>query len=321
MAYFLTIGFTYMLTNPLAEFTDLIPMLIKEILLGGFIGVVMGKIMVWLINKIKLNAEGLYPVLVISLVFLTYSITHFFGGNGFLAVYLAGLILGNKNFIHKKSIIKFYDGQAWLVQIIMFLTMGLLVFPSQLIPIANTGLLISIFLIFVARPIGVFISLIPFKASIKEKLFISWVGLRGAVPIIFATYPLIAGVGKASMIFNLVFFIVLTSVTLQGTTLAWVAKKLNLFIPEKRKKRLQTKFDGDLRNELFEVEVPFDSRAKGKTIVQLGFPPNTIIVLIKREEGFITPNGNTSIKPGDRLTIMANNNSDTEKINDVLGIL
>lgn len=320
MAYFLTIGFTFLLITPAATFTDLIPMLIKEITLGSLIGIVMGKIMVWLINRIRLNTEGLYPVLVISLVFMTYSVTHFFKGNGFLAVYIAGLILGNKNFIHKNSIIKFYDGQAWLVQIIMFLTMGLLVYPKKLIPIADTGLLISIFLMFVARPLGVYISLIPFRTSLREKLFISWVGLRGAVPIIFATYPLIAGVEKANMIFNLVFFIVLTSVTLQGTTLSWVAKKLNLFIPEKRKILLRSKFADDMRNELFEVEVPFGSRATGRTIVQLGLPKNTLIVMIKREEGFITPNGNTEIKSGDRLTIMANANSDAEKINQVLDI-
>lgn len=320
MAYFLTIGMTFLLVNPKAGIVDLIPMLLLEIAVGSLVGFLLGKIMVGLINKIKLDTEGLYPVLVIALVFFTYSVAAFFKGNGFLAVYIAGLVLGNSNFIHKNSIVKFYEGQAWLVQIIMFLTLGLLVFPSQLIPVADIGILISLFLIFIARPLGVFISLIGFKVSLREKLFISWVGLRGAVPIIFATYPLIAGVEKAHLIFNIVFFIVLSSVLLQGTTLTWVAKKLRLYIPENRKFLLQDHLSEDSNNALTEIIIPETSKTVGKTIVEIGFPPNCLVVLVKRKGQYLTPNGSTEIKADDHLMIMANNSDSLESLNDLLDI-
>ena len=157
----------------------------------------MGSASVWLVNHIKLETEGLYPVLTLGLAFFTYSVTHAIGGNGFLAIYLCALILGNSRIVHRRSLIKFYDGQAWLMQIILFLTLGLLVFPSRILPLVGTGLLISAFLIFVARPIGVFAALAFFRSNVRSKAFISWVGLRGSVPIVFATYPLIAGIPKA----------------------------------------------------------------------------------------------------------------------------
>ena len=166
----------------------------------------MGRGSVWLVNNIKLETEGLYPVLTLGLAIFTYSVTHAIGGNGFLAIYICALIMGNSSMVHKRSLIKFYDGQAWLMQIILFLTLGLLVFPSRVLPLVGTGLAISAFLMFVARPIGVFTALAFFKTNRRSKLFISWVGLRGSVPIVFATYPLLAGIPKADLIFNLVFF-------------------------------------------------------------------------------------------------------------------
>src|SRR5699024_4466781 len=136
------------------------------------------------------------------------------GGNGFLAVYLSGLYLGNQNIVRKRLIFDFFDGVSWLMQIVLFLTLGLLVTPSHLIPVIGFGLLISAFLIIGARPIGVFLSLLPFKMPIARRLYISWVGLRGAVPIVFATYPLIAGLEHSEVFFNVVFFVSLTSVLL-----------------------------------------------------------------------------------------------------------
>lgn len=322
MAYFLTITFTYILLNPDVSVTSLIPGFFIQMVMGALIGIVMGKIIGWIVNKINLDYEGLYPVLILSMVLFTYAATNYIQGNGFLAVYLAGVVLGNKNFIHKRSLIRFYDGIAWLMQIVMFIALGLLVFPSQLIPVAGIGILLSIFLIFVARPIGVFLSLVFFRMKNREKIFISWVGLRGAVPIVFATYPLIAGVSKADVMFNLVFFIVLTSVIFQATTLALVAGWLKLAVPEKlkRKSLLDIELSDDVRNELLEVEIPRDSPIVGKSIVELQFPKTSLIVLIKRDDKFITPNGATEIEANDKMMIMTDNEKEIARINEILGI-
>lgn len=224
MAYVLTIAFLTLVVNQDQELVSIIPMFLQQMILGGIAGFGFGKISKFVINKIKLDFEGLYPVLVIALMFITFATTDFFGGNGFLAIYICAVYLGNQDLIHKKTILKMYDGLAWLMQIVLFLTLGLLVYPSEVIPYIGIGLLISLFLIFVARPVGVFLSLIFFKMKLRRRFYISWVGLRGAVPIVFATYPLLAGIEKANMIFNIVFFISVTSVLIQGTTLSIVAK-------------------------------------------------------------------------------------------------
>ncbi|HSE84131.1 MAG TPA: potassium/proton antiporter, partial [Thermodesulfobacteriota bacterium] len=252
MAVFLTIGFISLLTDPTASLINLIPMFIQQMALGTVIGYVFGKGVVYIINYLKLGYEGLYPVLTLALVLFVYGTTASLGGNGFLAIYLAGLVLGNNNFIHKRSLIRFHDGLAWLMQIAMFLTLGLLVFPSHIFPIVWIGLLVSAFLIFVARPVSVFVSLLPAKISLREKTMVSWVGLRGAVPIILATFPLLAEIPKADMIFNLVFFIVITSVLLQGTSIPLVAKWLGVDAPIPVKTRYPLEFEptDSMRGEL-----------------------------------------------------------------------
>jgi cell volume regulation protein A len=237
MAYFLTISFTYLLVNPAARIESLIPIFLQQMLVGGLMGWFTGKIMAWILNHIHLAYEGLYPVLLISLVLFTFSLTSTLQGNGFLAVYVSAIMLGNTNFAYKSSLIKFFDGFAWLMQILMFITLGLLIIPRHIWSIAEIGFVIAAYLIIIARPLAVFASLVLFKISIKEKAFISWVGLRGAVPIVFATYPLLEGVTKADMIFNLVFFIVITSVLFQGTTLPFVAKALGLGSAEQTHKQ------------------------------------------------------------------------------------
>ncbi len=192
----------------------------------------MGRGMAIVVNRIRLDYRGLYPLLTISLVLLTYALTAALGGNGFLAVYIAGLSLGSHSFIHKRSLIDDHDSMAWLMQIVMFLTLGLLVFPSQLLPVAGIGLFICFVLMFLARPIAVLICLLPFrKMPLKERVMVSWVGLRGSVPIILATFPLISGVQKADMIFNVVFFVVLTSVLVQGSSIPFVARRLGVYAP------------------------------------------------------------------------------------------
>ncbi|HMO61489.1 MAG TPA: potassium/proton antiporter [Ferruginibacter sp.] len=320
MAYFLTISFTTILANGDASIYALIPIFIKGFIIGGLMGYGMGKATIWLINNIRLNADGLYPVMILALAMFTYSATDFVGGNGFLAIYLCAVLLGNSNFIHKRSMIKFYDGQAWLMQIIMFLTLGLLVFPSKIIPIIGSGLLISAFLIFIARPIGVFASLAFFKVNIRSRLFISWVGLRGAVPIVFATYPMLAGLPKADIIFNLVFFISVTSVLLQGTTLSFVARLLHVAVPNNLKRRMGVDMDIlDIdKSEMKEISIPAGSEVVGKKIVSLGIPKAVHITTIKRGNKFIAPVGSTRLEAGDTLMVLAEDKKSMQALLEIL---
>jgi len=322
MAYILTIVFTGLVINQDSSFITILPMFLRQMLLGGLLGFAFGKIGSIVINKIKLDYEGLYIVLVIALMFFSFSATDFIGGNGFLSVYIAAVYLGNQELIHKKTILKSFDSFAWLMQIILFLTLGLLVFPKQVIPLVGIGLVISIFLIIVARPLSVFICLIPFKVQRRSRLFISWVGLRGAVPIVFATYPLIAGAEKANMIFNIVFFISITSVLIQGTSLPLVAKWLHLTLPEKLKQRTQTDIalnDG-IMSILTEIEIPYNCSAIGKQIVQLKLPKKTLIAIIQRDSKYITPNGSTTLMSNDRLFVLSENKDLLKQVFDCLGI-
>src|SRR5690606_15363953 len=228
MAYVLTIAFLGLVINQDKGLISMIPLFFQQMIIGTIAGFGFGKLSKIIINKINLDFEGLYPVLVIALMFITFSVTDFVGGNGFLAIYICAVFLGNQYLIHKKTILKMYDGLAWLMQIVLFLTLGLLVFPSQIVPVIGIGLLISLFLIFV--------SLVSFKVELRRNFYIFWVGFRGAVPIVFGTYPLFAGIDKANMIFNIVFFILLTSNLIQGTTLSVVAKRVRVSIPSEEKK-------------------------------------------------------------------------------------
>jgi NhaP-type Na+/H+ and K+/H+ antiporters with a unique C-terminal domain len=316
MAYVLTISLISVFSNQDQETLELLLTFVKQMSIGSAMGIVMGKLMVFVINRINLDVDGLYPVLVIALVLLTFSFVDLLGGNGFLAIYLSGLILGNARFIHKKSLLQFYDGIAWLMQIVLFLTLGLLVYPSQVIPVMGVGLAISLFLIFVARPVSVFVSLMFFKMSVREKLFVSWVGLRGAVPIVFATFPLVAGVPEAGLIFHIVFFITLTSVLFQGTTLSIVAKWLHLSVPERIRKPspLEMELLDNFKSELVEVVIPPGAPVVGKSIVQTRFPKSAVIVMISRNGKFIRPGGSTILEANDKLLVMADNKTSIQDV-------
>lgn len=317
MAYFLTVSMIYLITNPEASLLSLIPKFLKGMLIGAVSGYVMGRAMTWMVNRIKLDVAGLYPVLVLALVFFTFSFTDLIGGNGFLAIYISGIVLGSSNFIHKKSLLRFYDGQAWLMQIIMFLTLGLLVFPSKIVPILVPGLLLSAFLIFFARPIAVFISLSFTKGlNFRKKLFISWVGLRGAAPIVFATFPLLAGIEYADTIFNLVFFISVSSVVLQGASLPMVARWLHVSVPGsiKRKFPIDIELTDDQKSELVELDIPEHSKVIGNQVVQIGLPKTAHIVLIHRNGKYITANGETVIEGKDHLLVMADSKQTVEDV-------
>jgi len=320
MAYVLTIAFLSLVVNQDKSAISIIPLFLQQMILGGIAGVAFGKISKIIINKIKLDFEGLYPVLVIALMFITFSTTDFFGGNGFLAIYICAVYLGNQDLIHKKTILKVYDGLSWLMEIVLFLTLGLLVFPSQIIPYMGIGLLISLFLIIVARPVGVFLSLIFFKMRLRRRFYISWVGLRGAVPIVFATYPLLAGIDKANMIFNIVFFISVTSVIIQGTTLSIVAKWLGVVMPTKAKPFTETDklFTEIPKTAMKEIIVSPNCYAVNKRIVDLAFPKNAIIAMIKRKDRYITPNGYTIIEADDVLLILSDDPHGLELVNECL---
>ncbi|MGY0392726.1 potassium/proton antiporter [Bizionia sp. KMM 8389] len=307
MAYVLTLAFLTLVINQDQSFLSIIPLFLQQMILGGILGIAFGVGSKYIINKIKLDFEGLYPVLVIALMFITFSATDFLGGNGFLAIYICAVYLGNQDLIHKKTILKMFDGLAWLMQIVLFLTLGLLVFPSQIIPYMGIGLLISVFLILIARPLGVFISLMFFKMKMRRRFYISWVGLRGAVPIVFATYPLLAGIDKANMIFNIVFFISVTSILIQGTTLSIVAKWLDVGLPEKQKKLNPTDLllNENPKAEMKELLITADCYAVDKKIIELGFPKNAIIAMIKKNDSYIIPNGLTIIEANDSLIVLA----------------
>lgn len=220
-------------------------MLIKQMSIGILAGILIGKFAVRLINKIKLEYNGLYVVITTGIVLLSYSLSEILGGNGFMSVYTTGLTMAAAKFVHKKMLVKFHDGIAWLMQIAMFTALGLLVFIKEACPIIKPALLVACILMFIARPISVFISLAPFKMSIKEKLMISWTGLRGAAPIVLATFPLTYGIQNSHTIFDIVFFVVIISVILQGSTIPLMAKFLGVDAPISKEFHSPIEFEGE----------------------------------------------------------------------------
>jgi cell volume regulation protein A len=306
MAVLLTIGVIRLMTESNFHLWDLIPVLILEVTVGVVMGFVMGKAMIQVINRVQLSYEGLYSALTISMVVLIYGLTAVLKGNGFLAVYIAAVILGNGKFLHKGPTIRFHEGLAWLMQIVMFLALGLLVFPSRLLSIAAPGLIISLVLMLFARPLSVMACLLFTKFRGPEKHMIAWVGLRGAVPIILATFPLIAHVPKAEMIFNIVFFIVLTSVLLQGTSIPLVAKLLKVDAPPAQQKisPLSLDYADGIDANLEELIVPYTSKVVGMKIFEVGLPEDCLVVLICRDDKFFIPKGTTQLQAGDVLMVL-----------------
>lgn len=228
MAVFLTMGLITLIQNPDSSYINLLLYFFQQMGIGLLCGLCTGWLISFLVKRIHLETEGLYSVFLLAMVLLTYGITNLLFGSGFLAVYVAGIILSNTNYLMKEKISHFFDGLAWLMQVIMFLTLGLFVFPSRLISIAIPSIIISLALMILARPISVGLCTMPFRLKKKEKIFVAWVGLRGAVPIILAIYPKIAGLPQGEMIFNLIFFVVLSSILIQGTSISWTAKKLGV---------------------------------------------------------------------------------------------
>jgi cell volume regulation protein A len=268
--------------------------------------VLIGIAAVKLINRLRLDVQGLYPVLTIAVVLFTYGATSMIGGNGFLAVYITGIVMGSRNFVQRRTLVRFHDGLAWLMQIAMFVTLGLLVFPSHLVPVAGVSVLVAIVLIFVARPLAVFVSLAASKMNVREKALVSWVGLRGAVTIILATFPLLAAAPKASIIFNIVFFVVIASVALQGTTIPLVARWLKVEAPaETEWSPSVAHLSGRGDSSIVTVEVTDRAPATGHRIVELEkWPREALILVLYRGNEFFVPNGGTTLQKNDRLIVL-----------------
>ncbi|QBD75364.1 potassium/proton antiporter [Ktedonosporobacter rubrisoli] len=228
MAVFLTVGMIRLLTEPHATIFSVILLFIEQMGIGAILGLIIGGCSIWLLRRLDLDVEGLYRVFTIALALFAYGLTAIFDGSGFLAVYIVGLLLGNSSIQKVDRLSRFHNSLSWLMQITMFLILGLLVFPSHLPPVIVRGLFITAVIVFIARPVSVLLALLPIKLTLPEKLFVSWVGLRGAVPIVLATFPLLAGLPTAPSLFNLVFFVVLASVLLQGTTAPLAARWLKV---------------------------------------------------------------------------------------------
>ncbi len=307
MAVFLTIGTIQLITSSRTSPIGIAAQFVFQMGIGVLFGLITGHLMVVALNRLKIWFEGIYPVMVLAFVGFAYGATTLAGGSGFLAVYVAGLVAGNSEFVQKKSLLRFFDGFAWLSQIGMFLTLGLLVYPSQVLAVMGIGLLVSVFLMFVARPLSVFLTMSFSGSGWREKAFVSWVGLRGAVPIVLATFPLIAGLPGARMLFNVVFFIVLTSALLQGWSVPFVAKLFKVDAPMKPKQRHPIEFapmEG-INADLVDFIVPYNSTVIGKSIVELGLPQDTLVVLIGRDDEYLVPSGGTVLQEGDTLLVLA----------------
>jgi len=320
MAYMLTIMFIEIIQLNNLSAGVMIWTLVLQLVLGLLSGYFLGKIAVFVMNKINLDYSSLYSVLLLSFALFIFSFTNTINGNGYLAVYIAGLIVGNTKTVHKKSVMVFFDGIAWLFQIIMFLTLGLLVNPKELLAIAPVALVIGLFMSIAARPLSVFISLIPFrKISTKGKFFISWVGLRGAVPIIFATYPYVAGIKGANEIFNIVFFITIISLLIQGSTVAYAAKALGLVCPECDHKDFAVEVPEDIA-VTSELLVNKKLLAGGTQLKNIQMPEDTAVIMIKRGNSFFIPHPDTELKEGDKLLIASGKEEELKEAYKRLGI-
>lgn len=307
MAVFLTTTVLSLMQTPESSGLSFISLLVSQMIIGFSIGYGFGRLSTFVFNRIKLEFEGLYTVLSLAIVLLIYTITQAFKGNGFLAVYVAGVVLGNSKFVHKNSIIILHDGVSWLMQSSLFLTLGLLSYPSQLFEVSSTGIVLAAFLMFMARPLSVFISLAFSKVTFKEKILISWVGLRGSVPVVMATYPLVAGIGQAQLIFNIVFFVALASLVLQGSFIPFVARVLNIEEREKKGTLPEQEKPSAINPHANISYIVIDEKSEivGKTIVDLNIPEGLLIVLIDRDGKTIIPRGTTQIKANDRLHVLA----------------
>ena len=310
MAYMLTIVLIQFIQSDGMGTGNIIGSFIIQFLVGAAAGYILGKLAILILNKINIDNQSLYPILLLSFVFFTFAITDLLRGNGYLAVYIAGMMVGNHKITFRKEIATFMDGLTWLFQIIMFLMLGLLVNPHEMIEVAVVALLIGVFMIVIGRPLSVFLCLLPFrKITLKSRLFVSWVGLRGAVPIIFATYPVVANVEGSNMIFNIVFFITIVSLIEQGTSVSFVARLLHLSTPlEKTGNDFGVELPEEIDTDLSDMTITMEMLNEADTLKDMNLPKGTLVMIVKRGDEFLIPNGTLKLHVGDKLLLISEKN-------------
>ena len=291
-----------------------------QLVMGVLAGYVIGKSMVWIINRIRIENESLYPILVFTACIFIFAVTYYMQGNSYLAVYIGGLVIGNSKFVHKRSTRNFFDGISWLSQLVMFLMLGLLVNPSDLTwnEVILPSIIVSAVMIFVSRPFAVFVSLLPFrKFRMRDKTFISWCGLRGAVPIIFAVMCYAENVPHSEVIFNMVFFCTLMSLILQGTTLPLVAKILKVderVVPKSKIENFDIDFPEEIKSATSEILITPKMLSNGSCVMDLRMPEKTLVIMIKRGDVFFVPTGKTVLKEGDRMMVITDDEEALKQI-------
>ncbi len=307
MAYMLTIVIIQFIGGEVSGAGSILLSFGQQFLFGGAIGYGVGKLAVYIINQLNLDNKSLYSVFMLAVTFFTFAFTDLFKGNGYLAVYIAGMIIGNSKIANRKEVATFFDGLTWLFQIVMFILLGLLVNPKEMLGVAPVALLIGAFMILVGRPLSVLISLLPFRwLTGRSRLYISWVGLRGAVPIIFATYPVVAGIEGSNQIFNIVFFITLLSLILQGTTLPFFARKLGLSAPmEKTGNDFGVELPDEIDTDLSDLTVTPEMLTAGDTLKEVELPDGALVMIVKRGKEFLVPNGSLHLQAGDKLLLIS----------------
>lgn len=306
MAVFLTIGLIDVLLGRVDGGLGLLAFFVLQMSVGGIAGILIGKLAVAANNRINLDAAGLYPVMMTAFAFLAYGVAATLGGSGFLSVYVAGVVLGNSRIVFQRGIFFFTDGMAWLAQIVMFTMLGLLSFPSRLFDVAAAGLIVSGALILVARPLAVALLMPFFRFGLRETTLIAWVGLRGAVPIILATYPLLAGLPNGRLLFNVVFFVVLVSAVTQGWSLARVAAWLGLQQPAQMEPPVTLEITSlrHVTGDIVDYLVAPGSRAAGRSIRELALPDGAVVAMVARGDDVIPPRGSTRLELGDHTFLV-----------------
>lgn len=306
MAIFLTIGLLEVLVNDMPLGVGLLKLFVMQIGVGGVVGLLVGWASVQIINRIQLVTSGLYPVLVAACGLFAFGVAANLGGSGFLAIFVAGVMIGNRRIAFQRSTFLFHDGLAWMSQIVMFVVLGLLINPMSLLDVWLEGLMIAAILILVARPLAVTPILKMFGFTNRETGLVAWVGLRGSVPIILAIFPLIFGLEGAELIFNVVFFVVLISATLQGTTLPYVARKLGLTVapPIVPAASLEITALEDVDADIVEYRLGDTARAVNRRLSQIALPDGTVVAMITRGKDVIPPRGSTLLQAGDHLFVV-----------------
>ena len=295
---------------------------VVQMVVGALSGYLIGRLAVWTINRIKLANHSLYSVLLLAFIFFSFAFTDLIKGNGYLAVYLSGLVIGNHKLEQKRPLTVFFDGFTWLLQIVMFLTLGLFVNSNELLEprVLILGGLVGAFMILVARPLTVFTCLLPFrKFTTKARLYVSWVGLRGAVPILFAIYPLMAHVENAGLLFNVVFLGTIISLLVQGTTVSGMANLLGLAY-EERESAFSVDMHQDMKSALTEVEVNETMLESGHTLKDITLPENTLVMMVCRDGEYFVPQGKTELKLGDKLLVISDRSEELATTYKDMGI-